>query len=146
MSATTVVIGNTTSDIELRFTNSGKAVGNVTVAVSDRRLDKSTNEWVDGDTWFARCTLWGELAENAAGSLMKGTRVIGQGRIVQRDWEDKDSNKRTSVEVTVDAIGPDLRYASATVVKAQSRESVSVEPQADVWTTSQAGFDESTPF
>ena len=120
MSAVTTVIGNTTSDFELRFTQGGKAVANVTVAVSERKFDKTKNEYVDGETWFARCTVWGELAENVAASILKGTRVIGQGRIGQRDWEDKDGGKRTSVEVTLDSIGPDLRYSTASVTRASS--------------------------
>lgn len=120
MTATTTVIGNTTSEIEIRYTQSGKAVGNVTVAVSDRKFDKQTNQWVDGDVWFARCTMWGELAEHAAASIPKGTRVVGFGRIVQRDWEDKDGGKRSAVEVTLEEIGPSLRYATAQVSRAAS--------------------------
>ena len=121
MTATTTLIGNTTSDVEIRFTQAGKAVGSVTIAVSDRVKDKQTGEWKDGNVWFARCTLWGEVAENAAGSIPKGTRVIAEGRIQQRDWEDKEGNKRTSVEVTVDEIGPSLRYATAQVTRTQAR-------------------------
>lgn len=116
VAATVTLIGNTTSDIELRFTQSGKAVGSVTIAVSDRVKD-ANGDWVDGKTWFARCTLWGELADHAAASIVKGTRVIAHGRVEQREWEDKDGNKRTSVEVTVDEIGPSVRYATAQVTR-----------------------------
>lgn len=155
MTATTTVIGNTTSDIEIRYTQAGKAVGNVTVAVSDRKFDRQTNQWVDGDVWFARCTMWGELAEHAAGSIPKGTRVIGSGRIVQRDWEDKDGQKRSSVEVTLDEIGASLRYATAQVARAASTSPsagrtdapAGDEPwstpggaQADVWAPSEVPF------
>lgn len=120
MSATTTLVGNTTGDIEVRYTQSGKAVGSVTIAVSDRTKDAATGEWKDGKVWFARCTMWGELAEHANATLHKGTRVIASGRIEQRDWEDKDGNKRTSVEVTVDEIGPSLRYATAQVTRSAS--------------------------
>ncbi|MDR6868951.1 single-strand DNA-binding protein [Microbacterium resistens] len=122
MSAQTTVIGNTTADVELRYTSNGKPVANVTVAVSDRKFDKQRNEWVDGDVWFARCTMWNELAEHAAASIHKGTRVIGFGRIVQRDWEDRDGQKRSSVEVILDEIGPSLRYATAQVTRAARAE------------------------
>lgn len=120
MTATTTLIGNTTSDVEIRYTQAGKAVGNVTIAVSDRKFDRQKNEWVDSDVWFARCTLWGEIAEHVAGSIHKGTRVIAEGRIGQREWQDKDGVKRISVEITLDEIGPSLRYATAQVTRAAS--------------------------
>jgi len=154
MSAVTTVIGNTTSDFELRFTQGGKAVANVTVAVSERKFDKTKNEYVDGETWFARCTVWGELAENVAASILKGTRVIGQGRIGQRDWEDKDGGKRTSVEVTLDSIGPDLRYSTASVTRASSgnrggTEATTGEPWANTPAanpTASQGYTDEVPF
>lgn len=113
MAATTTLIGNATNDVELRYSQAGKAIGSVTIAVSDRV--KKDGEWVDGKTWFARCTIWGEMAEQAAASIHKGNRVIGFGRIEQRDWEDKEGAKRTTVEVTLDEIGVSLRYATAVV-------------------------------
>lgn len=119
MSAMTTVIGNATGDVELRFTQTGRAVGSVTVAVSDRVKNKETGQWEDGSTWFARCTIWGDLAEHAAATIKKGMRVIGYGRIGQREWEDREGNKRTSVEVTLDEIGPALRYATAEVTRTQ---------------------------
>lgn len=122
MSAVTTLIGNTTADIEIRFTSAGKAVGSVTIAVSDRVKD-ADGSWKDGKTWFARCTLWGEVAENAAATISKGTRVIGFGRIEQRDWQDKDGQNRSSVEVTLDEIGPSLRYAVASVSRKASDSS-----------------------
>lgn len=135
MTATTTLIGNATSDLELRYTQSGKAIANVTIAVSDRKFDRQTNEWVDGDTWFARCSIWGELAEHAAGSITKGMRVIATGRIGQREWEDKDGNKRNSVEVTLDEIGPSLKYATAQVTRTQSGrgDTPAQQPPADTW-------------
>lgn len=117
MSATTTLIGNATNDVELRYSQAGKAIGSVTIAVSDRV--KKNDEWVDGKTWFARCTIWGEMAEHAAASIHKGSRVIGFGRIEQREWEDKEGNKRTTVEVTLDEIGPSLRYATAQVSRVE---------------------------
>ncbi len=133
MSATTTLVGNTTADVELRFTQSGKAVGSVTIAVSDRVKDASTGEWKDGKVWFARSTMWGELAEHAAASIPKGTRVVAFGRIEQRDWEDKDGNKRASVEVTIDEIGPSLRYVTAQVSRAVA--SSNAAPASDSWGT-----------
>ncbi len=146
MSATTTLIGNTTSDIDLRFTQGGRPVGNVTIAVSDRKYDKARNEWVDGDVWFARCTLWGELAEHAAASIRKGTRVIAQGRISQRDFEDREGVKRTAVEVTLEDIGASMRYATATVTRAASSGRQQTGQQAE-WDSRQPGDSEawSTP-
>lgn len=128
MSATTTVVGNTTADIELRYSAAGNAVANVTVAVSDRKFDRQRNEWVDGDVWFARCSLFGDLAEHAAASIHKGTRVIGFGRIVQRSWEDREGQKRTSVEVILDAIGPELRHATAQVTRVQTSQQGQAAP------------------
>lgn len=130
MSATTTVVGNTTADIELRYSAAGNAVANVTVAVSDRKFDRQRNEWVDGDVWFARCSLFGDLAEHAAASIHKGTRVIGFGRIVQRSWEDREGQKRTSVEVILDAIGPELRHATAQVTRVQTSQQGQTAPTA----------------
>lgn len=120
MSARTTLIGNAVGDVELRYTQTGKAVGSLTVAVSDRRKN-AQGEWEDGGTWFARCTIWGELAEHAASSIHKGIRVIAEGRIQEREWQDKDGNKRRSVEVIVDEVGPSLRYATAQVTRTSSR-------------------------
>lgn len=160
MSAQTTVIGNTTADIELRYGQNGKPVASVTVAVSDRKFDKQANQWVDGDVWFARCSMFGDLAEHAAGSITKGTRVIGTGRIVQRQWEDKEGQKRSSVEVVLDEIGPSLRYATAQVMRAtqnqggaraQQSQGASGEPwatptaPADSWSAPGA-YGADTPF
>lgn len=120
MSAQTTLIGNTTADIELRYSQAGKPVGNLTVAVSDRKFDRQSNEWVDGDTWFARCVIFGEMAEHAAASIHRGTRVIASGKVVQREWQDKEGQKRVSVEVILDEIGPSLRKATAQVARTAS--------------------------
>jgi single-strand DNA-binding protein len=108
------LVGNLTADPELRFTGSGRAVASFTVASTPRLLDKAKNEWKDGETLFLRCSLWGQPGENAAESLIRGTRVILTGRLKQRSWE-KDGEKRTSYEVDVDEIGPSLRNATAKV-------------------------------
>jgi single-strand DNA-binding protein len=113
------VIGNLTGDPELRFTPSGAAVANFTVASTPRTFDRQSNEWKDGETLFMRCSIWREAAENVAESLTKGTRVIAQGRLVQRSYETREGEKRTVVELQVDEIGPSLRYATAKVTRAQ---------------------------
>jgi single-strand DNA-binding protein len=111
------VIGNITGDPELRFTPSGAAVANFTVASTPRTFDRDTNEWKDADTLFMRCSIWREAAENVAESLTKGNRVIVTGRLVQRSYETNEGEKRTVVELQVDEVGPSLRYASAKVTR-----------------------------
>ncbi|AXQ65169.1 ssDNA-binding protein [Gordonia phage Schmidt] len=109
------IVGNLTADPELRFTQSGAAVANFTIASTPRTFDKDANEWVDGEALFMRCNLWREAAENVTESLAKGQRVIAQGRLKQRSYETKEGEKRTVVELEVDEIGPSLKYATATV-------------------------------
>src|SRR5450756_124866 len=116
---TVTVIGNLTGDPELRFTPSGAAVANFTVASTPRQFDRQTNEWKDGDTLFLRCSIWREAAENVAESLTKGMRVLASGRLVQRSYETREGEKRTVYELQVDEVGPSLRYASAKVTRAQ---------------------------
>ncbi|MCK9794163.1 single-stranded DNA-binding protein [Isoptericola sp. 4D.3] len=113
------VIGNLTADPELRFTPSGAAVANFTIASTPRLFDRQTNEWKDGDTLFLRCSIWRDAAENVAESLTKGMRVIAQGRLTQRSYETREGEKRTVVELQVDEVGPSLRSASAKVTRAQ---------------------------
>lgn len=112
------VVGNLTDDPELRFTPSGAAVANFTVASTPRTLNKQTNEWEDGEAMFLRCSIWRQAAENVAESLQKGARVIVQGRMRARTWETREGEKRTSFEIDVDEIGPSLRWATAKVVRA----------------------------
>lgn len=111
------VVGNLTDDPELRFTPSGAAVANFTVASTPRQMDRQTNEWKDGDPLFLRCSIWRQAAENVAESLTRGSRVIVQGRLRQRSYETKEGEKRTVIELEVDEIGPSLRYATAKVTK-----------------------------
>ncbi|WP_448639300.1 single-stranded DNA-binding protein [Geodermatophilus sp. URMC 63] len=111
------IIGNLTSDPELRWTPSGAAVADFTIASTPRTLDRQTQEWKDGDPLFLRCSVWRQAAENVAESLTRGSRVMAQGRLKQRSFETKEGEKRTVVELEVDEIGPSLRYATATVAK-----------------------------
>ncbi|BCT78273.1 hypothetical protein SCMU_41150 [Sinomonas cyclohexanicum] len=116
---TITVIGNLTNDPELRFTPSGSAVANFTVASTPRTFDRQANEWKDGETLFLRASIWREAAENVAESLTKGMRVIVSGRLKSRSYETKEGEKRTVIELEVDEIGPSLRYASAKVNRTQ---------------------------
>src|SRR5690349_8668647 len=113
------IIGNLTGDPELRFTPSGAAVANFTVASTPRAFDRQSNEWKDGETLFMRCSVWRDAAENVAESLQRGTRVIVSGRLKSRSYETKEGEKRTVVEMDVDEIGPSLRSATAKVNKTQ---------------------------
>ena len=113
------IVGNLTGDPELRFTPSGAAVANFTIASTPRSFDRQSNEWKDGETLFMRCSVWREAAENVAESLTRGTAVIAQGRLVSRSYETKEGEKRTVTEMQVDEIGPTLRRATAKVTKAQ---------------------------
>ncbi|MEV7663547.1 single-stranded DNA-binding protein [Paenarthrobacter sp. NPDC089316] len=116
---TITVIGNLTSDPELRFTPSGSAVANFTIASTPRTFDRQSNEWKDGEKLFLRASVWREAAENVAESLTKGTRVIVSGRLKSRSYETKEGEKRTVIELEVDEIGPSLRYANAKVNRNQ---------------------------
>lgn len=151
------VVGNLTADPELRFTPSGAAVANFTVASTPRTFDRQSQEWKDGEALFLRCSAWRQLAENVAESLSRGSRVLVQGRLTQRSWEDKDGQKRTVVEMEADEVGPSLRYATASVTKAQrsdsgyggggggGRSGGGGQQQADPWATAGAATDE-PPF
>ena len=116
---TITIVGNLTGDPELRFTPSGAAVANFTVASTPRTFDRQSNEWKDGETLFMRCSIWREAAENVAESLTRGTRVVVTGRLVSRSFDSKEGEKRTVIEMEVDEVGPSLRYANAKVTKTQ---------------------------
>jgi single-strand DNA-binding protein len=161
------VVGNLTGDPELRYTQGGLAVANFTIASTPRNFDRATNDWKDGDALFLRASVWREFAEHVAGSLTKGSRVVATGRLKQRSYETKEGEKRTSIELEVDEIGPSLRYATAQVTRAASSRDggggarggsqgqVAEEPWAasapaaaaagDVWNTPGSYTDE-TPF
>ena len=113
------VVGNLTADPELRFTPSGAAVANFTVASTPRTFDKNSNEWKDGEALFLRCSIWRQAAENVAESLQKGMAVIVQGRLKQRSYDTKEGEKRTVYELDVDEVGPSLKWATAKVNRTQ---------------------------
>jgi single-strand DNA-binding protein len=119
------VVGNLTDDPEIRITPSGDAVTHFTVASTPRTFDRQSSKWRDAETLFLRCSAWRQEAEHVAESLVRGTRVIVQGRLHQRTYETREGEKRTVVECEVDEIGPSLRFATTKVTKA-SRKSVLV--------------------
>lgn len=112
------VVGNLTGDPELRFTPSGAAVANFTIASTPRTFDRQTNEWKDGDTLFLNCSVWRQAAENVAESLQRGMRVVAQGRLKARSYETREGEKRTVMEMDVEEVGPSLKYATAKVTRA----------------------------
>lgn len=114
------VVGNLTSDPELRALSNGASVASFTIASTPRTFNRNTNQFEDGPALFMRCSAWRDLAEHCANSLSKGTRVIAQGRLSQRSYQAQDGSNRTVVELTVDEIGPSLRYATAQVNRQSS--------------------------
>lgn len=112
------VVGNLVADPELRWTPNGAAVANFTIASTPRTFNRQTQQWEDGEPLFLRSSIWKEAAENVAATLTKGMRVIAQGRLKQRSYEDREGNKRTSYELDVDEIGPSLQWATAQVTRA----------------------------
>src|SRR5438270_10656815 len=112
---TITLVGNLTADPELRFTPSGAAVANFTVASTPRTFDRNSGEWRDGDAMFLNCAVWRQAAENVAESLQKGMRVIVHGRLKSRSYETREGERRTVFEIDVDEVGPALRYAIAKV-------------------------------
>lgn len=125
---TLTIVGNLTADPELRFTASGTAVANFTVASTPRTFDRAAGDWKDGDTLYLRCTLWRQAAEHATESLTKGARVIVTGHLNQRSFETREGDKRTVMELLVDEIGPSLRYATATINRQPRPNGTSEEP------------------
>ena len=120
---TLTITGNLTADPDLRFTGTGTAVAAFTVAASRRVYDQASGQWKDGDTLFLRCSAWRELADHAAETLTKGTRVIVTGRLKQRSYETPEGEKRTVYELDADDVGPSLKWATAKIAKA-SRDKV----------------------
>ncbi|HWK19797.1 MAG TPA: single-stranded DNA-binding protein [Microbacteriaceae bacterium] len=148
------VVGNLTADPELRFTQSGLAVVNFTIASTPKTFDKAKNEWVNGETLFLRASCWREFAEHVAGSLSKGSRVVATGKLRSRAYETREGEKRTSIELDVDEIGPSLRYATATVTRSASNDRANGSPSAisgnDSWNApadwTEVGNVSETPF
>ncbi|WEV46955.1 single-stranded DNA-binding protein [Bifidobacterium sp. ESL0690] len=114
------IIGNLTADPELRTIGSGASVASFTIASTPRTYNRNTNQWEDGNALFMRCSAWRDMADHCASSLSKGMRVIAQGRLQQRSYTANDGTNRTVVEMTVDEIGPSLRYATAQVQRQSS--------------------------
>ena len=133
---TITVIGNLTADPDLRFTPSGVAVANFTVAQTPRTFDKARNEYVDGDPLFLNCSVWKEYAEHVAETLTKGMRIIVHGRLKSRSYEARDGSRRTVFEVEVEEVGPSLRYATATITRTQNGQrpqQTQQQPGRDPW-------------
>jgi single-strand DNA-binding protein len=138
MNETTLTItGALTADPELRFTPSGIAVANFTVASNTRRFDKTTNSYVDVEPIFLRCTAWRTLAENTAESLTRGARVIVTGTLRSNSYQTREGEKRTSLELTVTELGASLLWATAKLTKTERTSSAA--------STTKAGDDEA-PF
>jgi len=155
------VVGNLTADPELRYTQNGLAVANFTIASTPRTFDRQANEFKDGDALFLRASVWKDVAEHVAASLTKGSRVIAQGRLRQRSYQDREGQQRTSIELEVDEIGPSLRYATAQVTRAagggqrgggqqsgggQAWTTPSAEPDQAWAPQGGATYDDETPF
>jgi single-strand DNA-binding protein len=155
------VVGNVTGEPELRFTPSGAAVCNFTVAETPRTYDKQAQDWKDGTTIFWRCAVWREAAENAAESLNKGARVVVTGKMEQREFDDRDGNKRTSLDILVDEVAVSLRYATAKPQKttrggggggggdwgsSTRTTSARQQPAEDPWATGTGAGTDEAPF
>jgi single-strand DNA-binding protein len=123
------VVGNLVDDPELRFTPSGAPVAKFRVASTPRTFDRQTNEWKDGESLFLTCSVWRQAAENVAESLAKGMRVIVQGSLKQRSYEDREGIKRTVYELDVDEVGPSLRNATAAVTKTMRSSAGQAAPE-----------------
>ncbi len=132
---TTTITGNLTADPELRYTPTGRQVAAFTIASTPRFPDKGTGQWQDGETWFVRCSAWGDMAENIAASLAKGSAVVATGRLRARSWETDEGAKRSVVEMTVDDLGPSLRRAVAKITKATREHAAASGTAADSWST-----------
>ena len=145
------IVGNLVDDPELRFTPSGQPVAKFRIASTPRYLDKSTNEWKDGDSLFLTCNVWRQAAENVAESMTRGMRAIVTGRLRQRSYETKEGEKRTVYEIEVDELGPSLRNASAKVTKVTRTKPAADGGQhqgdADPWARDTGqGYSDEPPF
>jgi single-strand DNA-binding protein len=134
------VVGNLTGDPELKYTSGGAAVANFTIASTPKNFDKTTGQWVDGEALFLRASVWRDYAENVAASLTKGTRVIASGVLRQRSYETAAGEKRSSIELEIEAIGADLRYATAAITRTGNKAPAggatpAAFMPADTWTT-----------
>lgn len=126
------VIGNLTADPEMRFSSNGTQVANFTVASTPRTFNRDTRQWDDGEPIFLDCSVWRQFAENVAESLTKGMRVIVQGNLKARSYEDRNGNRRTSYEIDVTEVGPSLRFVTAQVARTRN-ESPAAQPGQGGW-------------
>lgn len=143
------VSGRLTADPELRFIPSGKAVASFTVAASERRKNKQTEEWEDGDKSFIRCTVWEQIAENVAESLVRGDQVVVIGRLFQREYETREGEKRTSVELKVDTIAATIAKNTSVKVNRAQRGSDAApqgDSNSDPWGSSSSSVPDEPPF
>lgn len=141
------IIGNLTADPELRFTPSGVAVADFTVASTNRVKNKNSGEWEDGDSTFVRCTVWEQYAENVAETLLKGMRVVVVGRLRVRQYETKDGAKGTSVECMVDEVGPALKNASGRMTRNErAQQGGRQQSQSRQHSQPQQNWDDQPPF
>lgn len=136
------IVGTVVADVELRFTQSGAAVASFTIAANDRKFDRDSGSWKDGDATFLRCTLWRQAAENAAECLLRGTRVLATGSLRQRSYEDREGNKKTVFEMDVDEVGPSIKWATVKVNKV-SRGAEAQGAASDPWVSTAS---EEAPF
>ena len=147
------IVGNIVAEPELRFTPAGAAVCNFRVASTPRTYNKQTSQWEDGEAMFLTCNVWRQAAENAAQSLAKGMRVIVQGRLKARTFQNREGENRTVFEIDVDEVGPSLTFATATVNRADrntqpNQPQQQAAPQNTAWQP-QGGFgnnNEESPF
>ena len=114
------IVGNLTADPELRTTGGGATVASFTIASTPRNWNRQTNQFEDGQALFMRCSAWGDMAGHCVQSLKKGMRVIATGRLKQHSYQTQDGSQRTVIDMTIDEIGPSLRYATAQVTRVQS--------------------------
>jgi single-strand DNA-binding protein len=141
------LVGNITDEVALKFTSSGAAVANFTVASTPRFFDKRAQEWRDGDSLFMRCSLWRQAAEHAAESLSQGDRVLVIGKLKQRSYETSDGQKRSVMELEVDEIGPSIKFATVKVSKVGRASHDTSGGSDDPWSSPvQAADDDAPPF
>lgn len=98
-----MIIGNLGRDPEMRYTPNGKAVTQFSVAVSHSRPD-GQGGWIDDGTDWYRVSVFGDRADRAAEQLRKGNRVFVEGRFKSREFEGKDGDKRTSLDITANNV------------------------------------------
>lgn len=143
------IVGNLTADPELRYTQAGIAVVNLTIASTPREFDKATGQQKDGEPLFLRSSAWRDFAEHIAATCKKGTRVIASGTLRQRRYQTEAGEHRTSMELALDALGPDLRFATASVTKTMTGQTTPASSPAaadDAWYTPADSTYDETPF